>query len=543
MSRDRARWRGIVAGCCIVSCCLTAPGHQASAQILGAGGVLLLGTGNSGLYRSSDGGATWQPSDAGLPIGGVWQVLSDPAHVNVAYVTTGSVFRTGDAGVHWRQITGLPSNGAGVTALSIRSNLLLAAGSAAIVDGNGRGVVASSLSAVPGGAPRQIVAVGDRLVYAVGADGTLYLHGDLPWLQGASWQPLRGGLPTGPISAFTYVPDTARAETMCPMLEGCVVLYAGVTGHGLWQSLDSGRSWSQETAERDALPTNATIDALLTTDLRTTYAAVDGLGLYRSRQSGQFWKPARAGPPVTFTALAQFGATIVAASRGYGIQLFDASATAFSWRQAAVGIPQGAVGISLANVATTIAPIARLATLPGSCTTVVRMQLCGPFRDFYTANRPPLLLFGNPITPAEYATSDPRLIVQYFDRARFEYRPGTATGVRLTPLGRLLTATRHFAKVPPAAGDMYIARTGFSIGGVFLAFWKKHGGAQTLGYPISPVLREPNGDGTNRAYILQYFENARLEVHPEQSNTPFSIELGLLGRQYLCLHVGTDCRN
>jgi hypothetical protein len=207
-----------------------------------------------------------------------------------------------------------------------------------------------------------------------------------------------------------------------------------------------------------------------------------------------------------------------------------------------VGIPAGVTGISLTGVATPAAPVARLAQLPGPCTTVARVKLCGPFRAFYAANRPPLLLFGNPITPAEYDTTDPHLIVQYFDRARFEYRPGVPATVRLTPLGRLLTATRRFAKARPASGATYFPRTGFSIGGAFLTFWKKHGGAQTLGYPISPVLHEPNGDGTNRAYTLQYFENARMEVHPEQSNTPFAIELGLLGRQYLCLHAGISCR-
>jgi hypothetical protein len=88
----------------------------------------------------------------------------------------------------------------------------------------------------------------------------------------------------------------------------------------------------------------------------------------------------------------------------------------------------------------------------------------------------------------------------------------------------------------------YFPQTGFNVGRTFLTFWRTHAGARTLGYPISPELREPNGDGSNRTYTLQYFENARLELHPEQSG-PFSVELGLLGRQYLCLRTGALCRN
>ena len=34
--------------------------------------TLLLGTADSGVYRSDDAGASWQPVNAGLPPGGVW---------------------------------------------------------------------------------------------------------------------------------------------------------------------------------------------------------------------------------------------------------------------------------------------------------------------------------------------------------------------------------------------------------------------------------------------------------------------------------------
>jgi hypothetical protein len=44
---------------------------------------------------------------------------------------------------------------------------------------------------------------------------------------------------------------------------------------------------------------------------------------------------------------------------------------------------------------------------------------------------------------------------------------------------------------------------------------------------------EANGDGSGRAYLVQYFRDARLEYHPELHRTRFEVSLGALGREYL----------
>ena len=54
-----------------------------------------------------------------------------------------------------------------------------------------------------------------------------------------------------------------------------------------------------------------------------------------------------------------------------------------------------------------------------------------------------------------------------------------------------------------------------------------------FGNPISEVLNEQNDDGTGKSYVLQYFQNARLEYHPENKGTRYEIQLGLLGTQLL----------
>lgn len=54
-----------------------------------------------------------------------------------------------------------------------------------------------------------------------------------------------------------------------------------------------------------------------------------------------------------------------------------------------------------------------------------------------------------------------------------------------------------------------------------------------LGLPITAEFQSDNGDGSGRTYDMQYFQNVRLESHPEVSNPEYRIQLGLLGPESL----------
>jgi hypothetical protein len=54
-----------------------------------------------------------------------------------------------------------------------------------------------------------------------------------------------------------------------------------------------------------------------------------------------------------------------------------------------------------------------------------------------------------------------------------------------------------------------------------------------FGPPISEQFSAPNGDGTGRAYVSQYFANARLELHPEAKSPAKRVQVGLIGDQAL----------
>jgi hypothetical protein len=126
-----------------------------------------------------------------------------------------------------------------------------------------------------------------------------------------------------------------------------------------------------------------------------------------------------------------------------------------------------------------------------------------------------LLVFGYPLSGE--LVEDGR-IVQYFERARFEYHPenlGKDGQVMLSLLGNELYGTRGFPDGQPQAGRMFFSETGNTLGGKFQQFWEKRGGLETFGFPISEPFEETSQiDGQMR--IVQYFERARFEYFPEE---------------------------
>lgn len=166
------------------------------------------------------------------------------------------------------------------------------------------------------------------------------------------------------------------------------------------------------------------------------------------------------------------------------------------------------------------------------------------FLSFWRRNGE-LLTFGYPIS--EELMEDGR-IVQYFERARFEYHPealGTPEQVQLSLLGRELTEGREFTPGAPELGEVYFPETGHTLSRKFRQFWEKRGGLTTFGYPISEPFDEVSTiDGQTRT--VQYFERARFEYHPEQLDAfyqeqaewrglrligLYEVQLGDLGRQ------------
>jgi hypothetical protein len=165
-------------------------------------------------------------------------------------------------------------------------------------------------------------------------------------------------------------------------------------------------------------------------------------------------------------------------------------------------------------------------------------SVSGPFRDYWNTLGPSALqVLGYPISGllVERLNDGKAYTAQYFERVRLEWHPENR-GSEFEVLYGLLGTTFHqpdpaLAPAPPArAGERFFPETGHLVRGPFLQKWQSTGGLRAHGFPISEELQEVSPtDG--RVYLVQYFQRARFEYHPENAGTPFDVLLGMLGRQ------------
>jgi hypothetical protein len=171
----------------------------------------------------------------------------------------------------------------------------------------------------------------------------------------------------------------------------------------------------------------------------------------------------------------------------------------------------------------------------------------GRIREFWEQNGG-LPVFGFPIGPQhEELIEGQRLQVQWFERNRLELHPKNTQpyDVLLGRLGadRLNQQGRDwflFPKGTPRSGCRFFPETGHNVCGDILAAWRARGlefdgGAgksevenlALFGLPLSDSQMEII---EGREYVVQWFERARFELHPENVR-PYNVLLGLLGNE------------
>jgi serine-type D-Ala-D-Ala carboxypeptidase (penicillin-binding protein 5/6) len=97
-------------------------------------------------------------------------------------------------------------------------------------------------------------------------------------------------------------------------------------------------------------------------------------------------------------------------------------------------------------------------------------------------------------------------------------------GTRSVPAGERFAHSRVFGRGDDGEPWTYYGATGRRVRAGFLRFFEGLGGASVLGYPLSEELQE---DGR----VVQYFQRARLEWHPEMAGTSYEVQISLLGER------------
>jgi photosystem II stability/assembly factor-like uncharacterized protein len=212
--------------------------------------TIYVGARGSGVWKTTNGGSSWQPLTDALPTLEIAAIAIDPSTPSRVYVATEheGVFRSEDAGVSWAQIVSSDLN------MEVRWGVMI------------------------------VHPTNPDVLFLTSKDG-IYRSAD----QGANWQ-LSKAAPVGSIGRATdLVMDPSTPNT----------LYAGIAGNGIYKTTTSGiageSSWNKLTA---GLPDFSQITivtlALCRDQPATVYAGLNQkesplFRLYRTINSGGNW--------------------------------------------------------------------------------------------------------------------------------------------------------------------------------------------------------------------------------------------------------------
>jgi photosystem II stability/assembly factor-like uncharacterized protein len=234
-------------------------------------GTLYLSAYGAGVFRSTDGGVTWSnPDSLSNTLGSsfVRELVAVPGQAGHLFVGGGNgVWESLDGGSTWSSVsTGLPAS------FSVRSLALVPGAPLTLYAGSDSAGVWKSADGGASWAPATVgiptpfihsllTSAANPLTVFAGTDSGLYRTTN----GGASWAAVRAGLPYG---ANAGVRALARDE-LSPQ-----VLFAGLFGSGVFESLDGGVTWTPLFAQSG--PPNLAIRSLAVDPVRrTVYAGTD----------------------------------------------------------------------------------------------------------------------------------------------------------------------------------------------------------------------------------------------------------------------------
>jgi photosystem II stability/assembly factor-like uncharacterized protein len=251
------------------------------------------------VYRSADGGDTWQPSSSGIlgTSGGEPRTISALAFAHDGSVLAGVAYGDAEAGAVYRSLDG--GNTWHAVGSGLQANDVFA------------------LASLPGGAPALLA----------GVDGGLW---QLGLAQGGPTEPgtwTSGGPRGGRAQALAVSPDFVT-DGVALAGEWTTERGSGETGLGVFRSVDGGQTWASSSAGTESKMYASALHAFaFSPDFaadRVVFAGTGG-GLFKSADGGESWSWAErlySGPPGSIGGVAvapNFGESgHVLAASGWG---------------------------------------------------------------------------------------------------------------------------------------------------------------------------------------------------------------------------------
>jgi photosystem II stability/assembly factor-like uncharacterized protein len=348
---------------------------------------------------------------------------------------------------------------------------------------------------------------------------------------GKSWITLERGLPAGLApTAIAVSPD-----------EGRVVLVAGAGS--LFRTTNGGATWSEV---RQPLPP---VTALLfdRADPRVVFAGTELRGNFRSTDAGSTWRPASAGLPRD-----RYGATpgavhllqhpanpaqLYMGANGFG-GVYRSDNGGRSWVAAGDGLPGVIIqAIALhpttpdAVVALTDKGLARSADRGASWQGAGAIPVPDPAAIQFEPGARETLYLASVRGPLFRSTNGGRSWIELPALARpvrlLSAWTGPTAPVLAAGAGEGLWNLTLFPTLPaspePAANNRrFFPETSHNVSPTFYPFYLARGGLERFGLPRTEEFYE-------EGRLVQYFQRGRLEHHPERRNTPYEVQISLLG--------------
>ena len=236
--------------------------------------IIYAGTNGGGVFRSTDGGETWNAMNTGLTDLRVNALAIAPWISKILYAgTEGGVFRSIDGGVNWSK-AGLDNEYVNTLAIAPTIPATLYAGTleSGVLKSTNWGV---SWRAVNNGLTNKFI---NALTVYPKTPTTIYAgtNGNSVFKStdgGASWNS------TGLTSPFV---NTLAIDPKTP-----TTLYAGTEGGGVFKSTDGGATWNAMSSGLESLIINTL--AIDPKNPATLYAGTEGGGVFKSTDGGANW--------------------------------------------------------------------------------------------------------------------------------------------------------------------------------------------------------------------------------------------------------------